>query len=104
MHRGTHSPRLTVSPDKQRSPGALRRRDGPVLPSSVPCREPSGELRPAWPWGVPGLSRVSPSPSPEPEAPEDAGGQNCLASLNPRRIKHQAGQHSRRTKPEDKSV
>jgi hypothetical protein len=59
MHRGTHSPRLTVSPNKQRSSRALRRRDGSVLPSSVPCREP----RPAWPRGVPGLSRVPASPS-----------------------------------------
>ena len=37
MHRGTPSPRSTVSPNKQRSSGALRRRDGSVLPSSVPC-------------------------------------------------------------------
>ena len=37
MHRGTPSPGSTVSPNKQRSPGALRRRDGSVLPSPVPC-------------------------------------------------------------------
>ena len=37
MHRGTPSPRSTVSPNKQRSSGTLRRRDGSVLPSSVPC-------------------------------------------------------------------
>ena len=53
MHRGTPSPRSTVSPNKQRSPGTLRRRDGSVLPA--PCRVP-GLSR--------GLSRVVPELSP----------------------------------------
>jgi hypothetical protein len=59
MHRGTHSPGFTVSPNKQRSPGALD--DATAQCCLASCRVASRVRRAASgvAVGVPGLS---PSP------------------------------------------
>jgi hypothetical protein len=51
MRRGTHSPRFMVSPGKQRSPGALGRRDGSV-------NSPGTVGEPGHRWGCRNLDRV----------------------------------------------
>src|SRR6266516_2407663 len=62
MHRGTPSPRFRVSPGKQRSPGALGRRDGSVPVTWGPW--PGTLDGPRVPMPGPGAGTGVPRPEP----------------------------------------